>query len=190
MRAQRWPTRPDREVNALSNIKGPDGAQRSDHEFERIVQQYQTALLRMCCLYLRDCAMAEDAVQETFIKVYRSMGSFRGESSEKTWIMRIALNTCRDMRRSGWFRLFDRRVPMEQLPEASVPFTAEEDSLIGEVMKLPFRLREVILLYYYQDMNVNEIANSLGLSQSSVSGRLKRGRDKLKTALEGRGFHE
>jgi RNA polymerase sigma-70 factor (ECF subfamily) len=57
-------------------------------------------------------------------------------------------------------------------------------------MKLPFKLREVILLYYYQGMNVNEIADALNISHSSVSGRLKRGREKLKNMLEGRELDE
>lgn len=172
----------------MSNIKGPDSAQ--EQEFERIVNQYQPALLRMCFLYLHDRALAEDAVQETFIKVYRSLRTFRGESSEKTWVMRIALNTCRDLSRSGWFRMIDRRVTLDALPEASVPLSEQEDELVSAVMALPLRQREVILLYYYQDMNVNEIASSLGLSQSSVSGRLKRGRDWLRSTLERRESHE
>jgi len=62
--------------------------------------------------------------------------------------------------------------------------------LIAEIMQLPRKLREVILLYYYQDMTVTEIADSLGISQSSVSGRLKRGRDKLRILLERRDINE
>jgi len=57
-------------------------------------------------------------------------------------------------------------------------------------MQLPFKLREVILLHYYQGMSTIEIADSLGISQSSVSGRLKRARDKMRITLEGRGFYE
>lgn len=63
----------------------------------RLVEQYQTDLLRLCYIQLHDTALAEDAVQETFIKAYRSFPSFRGDCSEKTWLMRIAVNTCRDM---------------------------------------------------------------------------------------------
>lgn len=172
----------------MSNIKGPDSAQ--NHEFERIVNQYQKTLLRMCYLYLRDKALAEDAVQDTFIKVYRNMNKFRGDSSEKTWIMKIAMNTCHDIHRSNWFRMIDHQISPEMLPEASVPFDKHEDDLVEAVMKLPVKLREVILLYYYQDMPITEIADSLNLSQSSVSGRLKRARDKLRTVLERRDFHE
>ena len=172
----------------MSNIKGPDSAQ--NHEFERIVNQYQKTLLHMCYLYLRDKALAEDAVQDTFIKVYRNMNGFRGDSSEKTWIMKIAMNTCHDIHRSNWFKMIDHRISPEMLPEASVPFDKDEDDLVEAVMQLPIKLREVILLYYYQDMHITEIADSLNLSQSSVSGRLKRAREKLRTVLERRDFHE
>ena len=61
---------------------------------------------------------------------------------------------------------------------------------MNAVTKLPIKLREVILLYYYQRMNVNEVADALGISQSSVSERLKRGREKLKAMIEGSEFDE
>lgn len=170
----------------MERVKDPDEMQQRDEWFTRLVEMYQTPLLRMCCLYLRDAALAENAVQETFVKVYRSMDSFRGDCSEKTWVMRIAMNTCHDLRRSGWFRLMDRRYTPDMLPEAGTNCTAEDDTLITAVMQLPIKLREVVLLYYYQGMTTTEIADALGLSQSSVSGRLKRARDKLRDALERR----
>lgn len=166
-------------------VQGPDSDQDQNQDFERLVNLYQTSLLRTCYMYLRDQQQAEDAVQETFFKAYRSLGAFRGESTEKTWLMKIAVNTCRDMRRTGWFLHMDRRVTPEMLPEASVPFKETEEGLIVDVMNLPFRLREVILLYYYQNMDTSEIAQTLGIARSSVSGRLQRAREKLRELLEG-----
>ena len=163
---------------------------RPAQELDRLVEQYQVAVLRTCYLYLHDQSQAEDAVQETFLKVYRNLGSFRGECSEKNWIMKIAMRVCYDMNRSGWARFFNRRVTPEMLPEASMPFEERDDALASAMMRLPVRLREVILLYYYQGLTVNEIAEVLGITQPSVSNRLKRGRDKLKTALEGRELDE
>ena len=93
---------------------------------------------------------AEDAVQETFVKVYRGLNGFHGQSSIKTWIMKIAIHTCYDMNHSGWFRHFDRRITPEMLPEAAVPFEERDEELITAVMRLPIKLREVILLFYYQ----------------------------------------
>ena len=165
-------------------VQGPDSDQDQNECFERLVNQCQASLLRTCYMYLRDREQAEDAVQETFFKAYRNFGAFRGESAEKTWLMKIAINTCRDMRKTGWFLHMDRKVTPEMLPEASVPFEDIEEGLIVEVMNLPLRLREVVLLYYYQNMDTNEIAQTLGIARSSVSGRLQRARKILREILE------
>ena len=104
--------------------------------------------------------------------------------------MKIAMNTCCDLRRAHRLRRIDpRRIP-DLLPQTAEPFTQAEEALVTQVMRLPRKLREVILLYYYQDMTVTEIAVSLGISQSSVSGRLKRAREKLRALLEGRDLCE
>ena len=175
----------------MSIVTGPDTATNRDQKLISLVDRYQEPLLRMCCLYLRDRSLAEDAVQETFIKAYRALDSFREESSEKTWLMRIAMHICCDINRTGWFRFMNRDVTPEMFADQSAPPPEERDEeLATAVMKLPRRLREVILLYYYQGMNVNEIADALNLSHSSVSGRLKRGREKLKNMLEGRELDE
>ena len=175
----------------MSIVTGPDTATNRDQKLISLVDRYQEPLLRMCCLYLRDRSLAEDAVQETFIKAYRALDSFREESSEKTWLMRIAMHICCDINRTGWFRFMNRDVTPEMFADQSAPPPEERDEeLAAAVMKLPRRLREVILLYYYQGMNVNEIADALNLSHSSVSGRLKRGREKLKNMLEGRELDE
>lgn len=158
-----------------------------DSAFEELVSQNQDKLLRTCYLYLRDRQLAEDAVQETFLKAYRSLPDFRGDSSQKTWLTRIAINTCRDLYRSEWFRHLDRRVTPEDLPERGASFSSREESLIVEVMRLPRKLREVTLLYYYHGMDEREIAEALDIARSSVSDRLSRARKKLKGMIEGRG---
>ena len=78
----------------MEAVKDPDS--RRDQTIERLITQYQTSLLRLCYVQLQDQALAEDAVQETFLKAYKGFDSFRGDSSEKTWLTRIAVNTCRD----------------------------------------------------------------------------------------------
>ena len=152
----------------------------------RMIDEHQTALLRLCYLYLHDVQLAEDAVQETFIKAARTLDKFRGESSEKTWLTRIAMRTCCDMRRSFWFRRVDRCVTPEMLPEPVQDTAEDETALTIAVMNLPKKEREAILLYYYQDMNVSEIAEVLGVTQPTVSYRLRRAREKLRQELEGR----
>ena len=161
-----------------------------DQRFERLVERYQQDVLRTCFLYLRDKTLAEDATQETFLKVYRGLDGFRGESSEKTWILTIAMHVCYDINHSAWFRWINLRVTPETLPERSAPAAEGDDALAAAVMQLPRKLREVILLRYYEQLGVNEIAKALHISHSSVSGRLKRGRERLKKALEGRELAE
>ena len=169
----------------MEAVKDPDS--KRDQTIERLIIQYQTPLLRLCYVQLHDRALAEDAVQETFLKAFRGFSQFRGDSSEKTWLTKIAVNTCRDFQRGGWFRHTDRSVTPEMLPVAAdTRPDAEDYDLSLAVMKLPRKLREVILLYYYQDLGTEEIAEILGIVQSSVSSRLKRGREKLRGLLEGR----
>lgn len=158
--------------------------------FVHLVEQYQTALLRICYVYLQDRSLAEDAVQETFLKAFKSMRSFRGDCSEKTWLMRIAINTCHDTKRSGWFRHTDRRITPELLPEPEAAPSEEGVQVAVEIMELPPKLREVVLLYYYQNLSVQEIAQALGITHSSVSNRMKRARDKLREAMKGEYFYE
>ena len=158
-----------------------------EERFSQLVSQYQRQLLHMCAMYLHDESTAEDAVQETFLKAYRALPQFRHDCSEKTWLMRIAMNTCRDMTRTAWFRHTDRRVTPEELQlPAQEEASREEDreELAQAIMKLPRKYRDALLLYYYQDMNQEEVAQALNTSPSTVSKRLKHARDKLRTLLE------
>lgn len=156
----------------MSNVRGPDEAQ--NPSFEELVAQYQGSVLRMCFLYLCDKTLAEDAVQETFVKVYRGLNGFHGQSSIKTWIMKIAIHTCYDMNHSGWFRHFDRRITPEMLPEAAVPFEERDEELITAVMQLPIKLREVILLFYYQGFSIQEIMDTGPGRMCSCAGRCEK----------------
>ncbi len=157
-----------------------------DEVLTHLVESYQSALLHISYMILHDEKLAEDAVQETFIKAYKAMDKYRGEASEKTWLMRIAINQCRDMRRRSWFRLVDRRVTPDVLPiaHADAAIDDEREELAQALLRLPDKDREVILLYYYQNMTVTELAQTLGLVPSSVSNRLKKAREKLRVLLE------
>ena len=150
----------------------------------RLMATYKNDLMRMCCVWLMDASLAEDAVQETFIKAYRAMANFRGDCSEKTWLMHIAVNTCRSMQRSWWSRMVDRSVTPDMLADLFPAALNEDLSLVEDVMRLPDREKDVILLYYYQNMNVREVAQTLGIGISAVSMRLKKARTRLRGLLE------
>lgn len=151
---------------------------------EELMDSFGGDILRLCLLYLGDRQLAEDAFQETFVKAWRQMDSFRGESSMKTWLSRIAVNTCRDTLRSGWFRLMKKSEPVESLFDLAAPQKEETASVRDAVLALPGKYREVIVLYYDQGMNTREIADALHLPINSVSTRLRRARLLLKEMLK------
>ena len=153
---------------------------------DQMVRQYEKDLLRVCCIYLRDRTAAEDVVQETFLKAYRNLDFFRGESSEKTWLMRIAINCCRDYRRSAWYRYIDNRVSIDQLPTLSTaPPSDEHIALTMAIMKLKPKYVEVVLLYFYEGYPIKEIASMLNLTEAAVSSRIHKAKRKLRDELEG-----
>lgn len=165
-------------------VKGPDFSH--EEMLAHLIAQYEVSVLRTCYMYLRDRQLAEDAKQETFLKAYKALHTFRGECNEKTWLMRIAINTCRDMKRSAYFRFVDRRVAVDELPMIVQNFDfGEADDLTKAIMELPSKYKEVILLHFYQDMTLREIAGTLGIAVSTVGKRIKVACSKLGIILEG-----
>lgn len=155
------------------------------------VETYSDPLLRTCFLSLGDRALAEDAVQDTFIKAWRALGRMAdGPIHEKAWLMRIALNTCRDYRRGQWFRHVDIRQALEELPPRLIAVDPEEHTLAMAVCALPERFRQIIWLYYDQNLTVEEMAQALSLPKSTAHKRLKRAQQLLRQQLEGGEHHE
>ena len=150
---------------------------------EEMISRYGDEILRLCLLYLGDRQFAEDAFQETFVKAWKHGDAFRQECSVKTWLSRIAVNTCRDMLRSGWFRLMKRSEPLEKLLDLTGPPSPDDGSVREAVLALPGKYREVIVLYYDQGMKLKEIAELLHLPIHSASTRLRRARALLKKTL-------
>lgn len=162
--------------------KGP--SRTPEDTLSEIIAQYHTPILKLCCMILRDPTAAEDAVQETFLKAYRGLSSFRGQSSTKTWLTAIAMNVCRDMRRSAWFRHVEKRVTPEELPIAA-PAQDEDALALGQaIANLPEKYRDTILLYYYQELTMQETAKLLKTTPSNIAKRLDRARTLLRKELE------
>ena len=171
----------------METVKGPDS---KDARIEHMVTLYQLPLLRLCMMYLHDEEQAKDAVQETFIKAYRNLDGFRNDASEKTWLTRIAINTCKNVYRSGWFRHMDRSVTPDMFTERPAPADYEDYNLTTAIMNLPLKLREVALICWLQGMTNEEAAEALGISRQAVGGRLNRARKKLRFAMEGSDDHD
>ena len=160
----------------------------SDIQEEKLglwLTEYGDEILRMCYLYLGDRTLAEDALQDTFVKVWRNMNRFEGRSSSKTWIMRIAINTCKDYRRTAWLRNVDRSKAVEDLPLAFHDVTEEARTLYEGVKSLPPKYKQVILLYHFQDLTMAETGDALGVSRATVQNRLQKAYDLLRYDPEG-----
>lgn len=126
-------------------------------------------------------------MQDTFLKAWKHMEQFDKQESisEKAWLMRIAINTCHDYHRSRWFRHIDMRRALEDIPPA-VNTQADDHALLMDVYELPEKYKQVILLYYYQEMTLDETAQVLDMSRSAVHKRLTKARELLKGRLTGR----
>lgn len=153
---------------------------------ENMMKLYGTDILRYCTLQLKDAKQAEDAAQEVFIKAWRALDRFQGRSNERTWLLRIAINTCRDYQRTGWFRRMDRSITPEDLPECGAEDRSYDRLPVTEaVRQLPPGLRNVIWLRYYEGMKLPEIAQTVGLSEATVKRRLSNAAAILRQKLEG-----
>ncbi len=167
----------------MSIVKAPD----NDHEAElnQWMNEYGDMLVRIAYMMLKDQYLAQDAVQDTFVKVWKARFTFRRECSDKTYLTGILLNTCRDYLRTAWMRRIDRARPIDQLPEPFSDAQNTDKTVIETVLKLPVKLREAVLLRYWQGMKIKDIGDSLRISPETVKARLRRANQKLRKDLEG-----
>lgn len=156
----------------------------AENRIGSLMKAYGQSILHTCFLILKDAHAAEDAAQETFLKAYRALPSFREEASEQTWLTKIAINTCRDVLRSAWMRRVDRRVSLEDLPIAAPDSEPFDDTLTQAILKLPKKLREAVVVYYFSGFTMEQAAQALGLSRRVVRYRLEQAKDILRNELK------
>lgn len=147
-----------------------------------VVERYGDEMLRLAILYLGSREQAEDAVQDSFIKIFRAAN---GDTLSKSFVMRVLVNTCKDYLKSGWAKKVSLVDEYPECEAADAPEWGEGGALRYEILALPPKYREVILLRYYEGFSVGEIARMLGAPQPTVSIRLKRACAILEKRLEG-----
>ena len=180
-------------MQEIAHEFSPGVAKMDDYRREqvnRLMLQYEKDMLKLCYIYLRDLALAQDAMQESFLKAWQHFGSYRGGASEKTWLTSMMINTCRDFRRTAWFRHRSSEVSADSLPLSVPPPDEAHLDLMDAILKLPVKSREVILLKYQQGLNNREIAQVLHVTPMAVSKRMNQAYDRLKIMLEGETSHE
>ena len=150
----------------------------TDEEIQRIVTVYSTMLLRLACTRLSSTADAEDAVQETFLKLLTTAPVFRDAGHEKAWLIRTTLHRASDIRRQAE----KRNLPLEEAAQTAAPEPGTD--LLQAVQALPEKYGAVIHLHYYEGYSIREIGKLLGLPAATVGTRLARGRERLRELLK------
>ena len=156
----------------------------SRQEAERLVHTYADLILRLSYTYLKDTQDAQDICQTVFLKFLEKPRTFTSPEHEKAWVIRCAVNACKDVLKSHWRRT---TVTLEAAHHVPAP-ERSEGSLLAALELLPPKYRVVIYLYYYEGYAAKEIADILGLRLATVNTQLSRGRARLKTILEQEGF--
>jgi RNA polymerase sigma factor (sigma-70 family) len=144
-------------------------------DIERVVDTYGNMLFRICLVILCNEKDAEDVVQDTFITYLTKSPSFHDSEHEKAWLITVATNRCKNMRR---FNLMRRHIDISDLQLYSKD--VESYGLLDHLMKLPIKYKIVLLLYYVEGYKVDEIATLLNITSSAVKKRLQRGRVLIK----------
>ena len=151
----------------------------TETEFTAAAERHLDMVYRIALNSLRHPADAEDAVQNTMLRLWRTDTDFAGEEHLRRWLARVAVNESRRSAAHPWRR---RAVSLEEAREP-VFQDRERRELYEAVMGLPAKYRVPLYLYYYEGYAVAEIGEILGLKPSTVQTRLSRGREKLKTML-------
>jgi RNA polymerase sigma factor (sigma-70 family) len=157
-----------------------------------LMKEYGNDVIRIAYTYLKQEQLAEDVAQDVFIKCYEKLDTFRNESSYKTWLISITVNKCKDVLKSWSYR---NLVVTDFIRENLISYNKvqhelddKRELLSNKIIELPLKLREVMILYYYQEFTIEEISDLLGVNPTTVRTRMHRGRLKLEESIKGVSF--
>ena len=148
-------------------------------EWEQAIALYGEMVYRVLRIHVKDKADADDLYQETFIRLMRNRKPFTDEEHRKAWLLRVALNLCKDFHNSYWQR---RVVSLNTTSDLSTE-DEPDAGVVQAVMKLPEKMRIAVHLHYYEGYSVPEIARLLDRKENSIYSDLSRARIKLKKWL-------
>ena len=165
-----------------------------DKLLSQLIHNYATDLKRIAYLYVNDMAECEDIIQEVFIACYQNLSNYRHEASYKTWLIRITINKCKDHRKRWSVKnlLYKSEVlPVETSVSAEEQYIHEHlsNEIINQISLLQPKFKDVLILYYYQEMTMIEISEVLGIKLNTVKSRLLRGKEVLQLKLGGSSFN-
>lgn len=154
----------------------------TQEHISELVEQYGDMVLRLSYTYLKNKADAEDVVQDVFLKIMEKHPDFNDKAHEKSWIMKVTVNTCKNKLNLFWNR---NKRSMDEVAETAVCDTYDIDSnVLKAVMSLPDKYRIVVYMYYYEEYSTPDIAKIIGKSEATVRSLLHRARNRLKEMLK------
>ena len=158
---------------------------RNETEVNRVLDLYSDTVRRICFMHLKSRSDTEDVFQDVFLKYILSERIFESDEHEKAWLIRTAVNRCKDVLKS-FFR--KKVISVEEL--TAEPFYLEENDkeLLDSVFRLPEKYRDVIYLFYYEGYSAAEIGSILNKSENTIYTQLSRARKALKEQLGGELF--
>ncbi len=158
---------------------------------EKIMIEYGNELVRLAFSYVKDAEIAKDLVQNTFIKCYKNLDSFRYDAQIKTWLYRITINECKDYLKSWNYKMvqvksFINETARSVLPsvEKSVIDQYNHEQMRETINSLPKKYREVVYLYYHDSLKTDEISKVLNIPVNTVKTRLRRAKQRLEPMLK------
>ncbi len=150
-------------------------------DYEELLKEYSDMVTRLCVMHTGDMTDAEDVYQTVFFKLYKELK--KGViPNPKAWLLRVTVNECSSLWR---YRLRRNTLSLEDVSD--IPVQPADREIWQLVMELPPKYRDVIYLYYYEELTADEIAEVTKTRPSTVRSQLKRGREKLKGQLEQEG---
>ena len=152
--------------------------------FDALYTRYASDIIRVSYFYLGDRGKAEDVCHDAFVSLFVNRPALE-PGHEKTWLLKVAMNRCRDIWRSAWVRRVISGSPaFEMIPAPdTLGKHLEKAEVLQAVHSLPADFREIFILYYYQGYGISEISGILNLPEGTISSRLSRGRKKLEAIL-------
>lgn len=164
-----------------------DKVKQDAENFRLVIKKYQELVLNYIYGWIWDRYFAEDLTQETFIALYKNLGKYDKSKSLKAWLLTIARNKSIDYLR---YNVARKELPLKGDLVGEDEVQIEEGHLKEMMDGLDKKYKEVLLMYYWQELTYKEIAEILGISINTVKTRLKRAKDNLKTILKNEGYEK
>lgn len=152
---------------------------RTDKEIAEIYTRHVNTIYRICYTYMKNSSDTEDIVQETFIRLIKFGGSYESEEHEKAWLIRTAVNLCKDNLKHWW----RKRENLEDYQNLQDDYNTKNDDTLEVVVGLPDKYKTVVYLYYYEGYTSVEISKILSKPQSTIRNYLHEARNILRTRL-------